>query len=330
MKKKKALITGIAGQDGSYLAELLISLDYNVFGMVRRSSTPETQQSRIDHLIGKGLELDYGDITDLRSIEQLIRLVEPDEVYNLAAQSQVWISYKMPIFTVNTNALGVLHILDACKRFVPNVRFYQASSSEMFGNTIDSDGFQRETTAMNPTSPYGCSKVFGYNISRHYRNAYKMFICNGICFNHASPRRGSNFLDSKVVKGAVMIKLGKKSKLKLGNLKSCRDWGHASDYVRAMQMMLQQNKPDDFVIASGETHSVLELCEYVFGKLDLDFSQYVEIDDKLLRDEEISLLKGDSQKARTILGWKPQYSFTSMLDDMIDGWFRKIERGMLD
>jgi len=260
---KKAFITGIGGQDGSYLAEYLISLGYEVHGIVRRNSVPEHQQSRIED-IRENLHVYYGDLLDQSSIEHLLDKIQPDEIYNIAAQSHVRISYDIPQFTAQTNALGVLNVLEAYRRSCPKARFYQASSSEMFGSSVDPDGFQRETTRMTPVSPYGCSKVFGYNIVRNYRNAYKLHANNGILFNHESPRRGSNFVTNKVVKTAVQIKLGLVKELELGNLDAYRDWGHSKDYVRAMHLIMQQDEPGDWVVATGETRSV-EICASMFS-----------------------------------------------------------------
>ena len=317
--KKKAFITGIAGQDGSYLAEHLLSLDYDVYGIIRRNSTPENQHNRTEHLNDK-IQLEYGDLTDQGCLEKLLRKIEPDEIYNLAAQSHVRISYDIPQYTAQTNALGVLNILEAYKNCVPQARFYQASSSEMFGNSIDPDGFQRETTPMHPVSPYGCSKLFGYSIVRNYRNAFKLHASNGILFNHESPRRGSNFVTNKVVKTAVLIKLGLASKLEMGNMDSSRDWGHSKDYVKAMHLIVNQDQPDDFVISTMLTHTVRDMVNYVFNKLELDVNDYVTQNPKFLRPEELNMLKGDSTKARTILGWKPEYSFEEMMDEMVDYW----------
>jgi len=321
--QKKALIFGISGQDGSYLAELLLSNGYEVHGMVRRNSVPEHQESRIDHLSGL-VSTHYGDLLDTGSIDNIMRTVKPDEVYNLAAQSHVRISSDMPRFTVQVNTLGMLNVLDSCRTICPDTRFYQASSSEMFGNCIDEDGFQRETTPMNPVSPYGCSKLFAYSVARHYRNAYKMFVCNGILFNHESPRRGSNFVTTKIVKTAVQIKLGIANELVLGNMDSFRDWGHAQDYVRAMHMIMNHDHPDDFVVSTMETHCVRDVCSYVFSKLDLDYRDYVKQDEKFLRPEELKCLKGDSTKIRTQLGWKPMYTFETLLDDMVNSWMEKL------
>jgi len=317
---KKAFITGIGGQDGSYLAEYLISLGYEVHGIVRRNSVPEHQQSRIED-IRENLHVYYGDLLDQSSIEHLLDKIQPDEIYNIAAQSHVRISYDIPQFTAQTNALGVLNVLEAYRRSCPKARFYQASSSEMFGSSVDPDGFQRETTRMTPVSPYGCSKVFGYNIVRNYRNAYKLHANNGILFNHESPRRGSNFVTNKVVKTAVQIKLGLVKELELGNLDAYRDWGHSKDYVRAMHLIMQQDEPGDWVVATGETRSVRDMCEYVFGKLGLDYKEYVIQNQKFLRPEELPYLKGDSSRIRA-LGWEPEYTFETMMDEMIEHWMK--------
>ena len=317
---KKAFITGISGQDGSYLAEYLLELDYEVHGIVRRNSTPEHQQSRLDGVRNNpNLHVYYGDLLDVSGLEKLLREIQPDEVYNIAAQSHVRISYDIPQFTVQTNALGVINILEAVRTNCPNAKFYQASSSEMFGSSVDEDDFQRETTRMTPVSPYGCTKVFGYNIVRNYRNAYNLFASNGILFNHESPRRGSNFVTNKVVKAAVEIKLGLIDKLELGNLDAYRDWGHSKDYVRAMHLILQQPEPSDNVVATGVTHSVREMCDYVFTKLGLDYKDYVIQNQKFLRPEELKYLKGDSSRIRA-LGWEPEYTFETLMDDMINHW----------
>lgn len=316
---RRALITGINGQDGSYLAELLLSKGYEVHGTLKRNSVSENQTSRLSSIYDK-LKLHYADLTDISSLIGTIQKVKPDEIYNLAAQSHVRISFDQPLYTTNVTGVGTLNLLESIKLTDPTIRVYQASSSEMFGNTIDSDGFQRETTLMNPVSPYGCAKVFSYNICRNYRNSYKMFISNGILFNHESPRRGTNFVTNKVCKEAVKIKLGLSSELKLGNLKATRDWGHAKDYVRAMWEILQLDKPDDFVCATGISHSVQELCEYVFSKLELDWQVYVKQDEKFLRPEELHNLKGDSTKLVETTGWSRKYTFESMLDEMIEYW----------
>ena len=319
---KKAFITGIGGQDGSYLAEYLVELGYEVYGIIRRNSIAENQQSRIEN-IRDNINVFYGDLLDPGSLDRLFSDIKPDEIYNLAAQSHVRISYDIPQFTTQTNALGVLNVLESYRRICPDAKFYQASSSEMFGSSVDADGFQRETTIMNPVSPYGCSKVFGYNIVRNYRNAYKLHATNGILFNHESPRRGSNFVTNKVVKTAVEIKLGLANKLVLGNLDSYRDWGHSKDYVRAMHKIINHTKPDDFVVSTMVTHSVREMVEYVFDYLDLDINKYVSQDKKFLRSEELEYLKGDSTKIRETLDWKPTYTFETMLDEMIEYWLHK-------
>ena len=261
---KKALITGINGQDGSYLAEFLLGKGYEVWGILKRNSVAENQTARINDEIYPKLKLEYADLTDLASLIRVIQKVQPDELYNLAAQSHVGISFDQPVYTAQATGVGTLNLLEAVRLIKPDTKIYQASSSEMFGNNIDEDGYQRETTAMNPVSPYGCAKVYAYNISRNYRHSYNMFISNGILFNHESPRRGTNFVTNKVCKEAVKIKLGLSNELKLGNLDATRDWGHAKDYVRAMWEILQLDKPDDFVCATGVSYSVRELCDYVF------------------------------------------------------------------
>jgi GDPmannose 4,6-dehydratase len=324
-KGRKAFLTGIAGQDGSYLAEYLVSLGYEVHGIIRRNSYVEGQQARLTD-VNKNINLYYGDLLDQSSLERLLYEIQPDEIYNLGAQSHVRISFDIPQFTVQTNALGVLNILEAYRITCPKAKFYQASSSEMFGNSVDADGFQRETTPMHPVSPYGCSKLFGYSIVRNYRNAYKLHATNGILFNHESPRRGSNFVTNKVVKTAVEIKLGLTDKLVLGNMDSYRDWGHSKDYVKAMHLIINHDTPDDFIVSTMETHSVREMVQYVFDKLDLDTKQYVSQDSKFIRPEELKYLKGDSTKARTILGWEPEFTFELLMDDMIDGWFKILDK----
>jgi GDPmannose 4,6-dehydratase len=316
---KKALITGINGQDGSYLSELLLEKGYEVHGILKRNSVAENQTARLDDVFNK-INLEYADMLDLASLNRVLEQVKPDEIYNLAAQSHVRISFDQPIYTTQVVAIGTLNILESMKLLCPNSRFYQASSSEMFGNSFDEDGFQRETTPMHPTSPYGCAKVYGYNITRNYRNSYNLFASNGILFNHESPRRGSNFVTNKVAKEAVRIKYGLTDKLLLGNLDATRDWGHAKDYVNCMWLILQQDTPDDFVCSTGISHSVRELCEYVFGKLDLDYKDYVGVDQKYMRPEELTDLKGDSGKARWMLDWKHEYTFETMLDEMIEHW----------
>jgi len=316
---KKALITGINGQDGSYLTELLLEKGYEVHGILKRNSVAENQTARLDdvyHTIKDNLY--YADMTDMASLVRVLQEVKPDEIYNLAAQSHVRISFDQPIYTAQTVAIGTMNLLEAIRLICPTVRMYQASSSEMFGNSIDEDGYQRESTHMNPTSPYGCSKVFGYNLVRNYRNSYNLFLSNGILFNHESPRRGTNFVTNKVVKEAVKIKNGLSNKLMLGNLNATRDWGHSKDYVECMWLILQHDKPDDFVCSTGISHSVKDLCEYVFNKLDLNYKDYVGVDDKYFRPEELTDLKGDCTKAKNELNWKHEYTFESMLDEMIE------------
>lgn len=314
--KKKAFITGITGQDGSYLAELLLSKDYEVWGMIRRHSTSHNT-SNINHIKNE-LKLEYGDLTDLSSIQNILLRSKPHEIYNLGSQSHVKVSYENPILTSNVAALGVLNLLEAMRHCTPNSRLYQAGSSEMFGNSIDLDGFQRESTAFKPANPYAVAKVFAHNMCTNYRNAYNLFISNGILFNHESPRRGEDFVTSKVVREAVKISKKKEIKLELGNLTSSRDWGHAKDYVEAMRLILQHDKPGDFVCATGVTHSITDLCKYVFGYLNLDWTKYVIIDSKFARPEETKHLKGDSTFLRREVGWTPTYTFESMLDEMIE------------
>ena len=313
---KTALITGINGQDGSYLAELLLDKGYEVWGTIRRNSSPEYNTTRVDHIFDR-VNLVYADLTDMSSLVSVLQKAQgPHEIYNLAAQSHVRVSFDAPIYTAEATGLGTLNLLEAIRLTCPNSRIYQASSSEMFGNTIDADGFQRETTQLNPVSPYGCAKVFSYNICNNYKNSYGMHISNGILFNHESPRRGMNFVTNKVVNGAVDIKQGRKKDLVLGNVAASRDWGHAKDYVQAMWLMLQQDKPDNYVCATGISNTIQQLVDYTFKTLGLDASKYIKTSEKFKR-EELQHLKGDSTKLRKNLGWEPTYTFETMLDEMI-------------
>jgi GDPmannose 4,6-dehydratase len=316
---KKALITGITGQDGSYLAELLLKKGYQVWGIIRRSSSFHT--GRIDHLYQDphkqpALRLIYGDLTDGSNLSSIIADVAPDEIYNLGAQSHVRVSFDNPIYTANTNALGTLRLLEAIRSSKKLVRFYQASSSEMYGKAAEMP--QNENTPFYPRSPYGCAKVYSFWQTVNYREAYGMFACNGILFNHESPRRGETFVTRKITHAATRIKLGLQDKLYLGNLDAKRDWGYAADYVEAMWLILQQKKADDYVIATGESHSVREFLDEVFGYLGLDWKKYVEIDKRYLRPAEVDMLQGDASKAKKILGWKPKVTFKELARMMTD------------
>jgi len=317
---KKALITGITGQDGSYLAEFLLAKGYEVHGLIRRSSSFNT--GRLEHLYhdphvqGLPLTLHYGDLVDSGSLATLLGKIKPDEVYNLGAQSHVAVSFQNPAFTVNADALGVLHCLEAIRNLDKPVRFYQASSSEMYGKVQEIP--QRETTPFHPRSPYGCAKVFGYWQTVNYRESYKMFACNGILFNHESPRRGETFVTRKITRAATRIKMGLQTKLFLGNMEAKRDWGYAKDYVEAMWLMLQQPEPDDYVIATGETHSVREFVEEVFGYLGLDWRKFVEEDARYYRPAEVDILIGDATKARQKLNWSPRVTFKQLAKLMTD------------
>jgi len=323
MIKKKAFITGISGQDGSYLSEHLLDNGVDVYGITRRNSTPEHQINRIDHLDGD-IEVSYGDLSDVNGLNRLIKTIQPDYIFNLAAQSHVRISFDVPEYTAQTNALGVLNILEAYRTNAPNAKFYQASSSEMFGNAVDDDMMQRETTHMQPVSPYGCAKLYAYSIVRNYRNSYKLFASNGILFNHESPRRGSNFVTNKIIKSAVSIKKGLQDKLELGNLDSKRDWGHSYDYVRAMKLILDHDVPDDFVVSTGIAHSVRDLCELAFNRVGLDYRDYVVQNEKYIRPEELNYLCGDCSKAKKTLNWNTTYTFESMVNEMVDYWDNKV------
>lgn len=318
---KKAFITGAAGMDGSNLSEYLLSLGYEVHGLIRRNSVASNQDSRISHLEGK-MHTYYGDLSDVGGIENLLKDIQPDEIYNLAAMSHVKISWDIPSYTLQTNGLGVLSMLEAYKNNCPKAKFYQASSSECFGLSVDKDNRQRETTPMNPTSVYGCSKVLGYNLARHYRRAYPLHITNGLLFNHCGERRGENFVEMKICKAAVKIKLGLQQELELGNMDSFRDFGSSKDYVRAMHMIINHHTADDFVVATGETHSIREVCEIAFEELGLDYKKYVVQNPKFLRPEELPYLCGDSTKIRSEIGWKPQYTFLEIIQEMIAHWLK--------
>jgi len=322
MSNKTALITGISGQDGSYLAEYLLTKGYVVSGLLRRNSVAENQSYRLAHLDHE-IDTHYADVTDNSSLARVIETVCPDEIYNLAAQSHVRVSFDIPEFTLQTNAAGPLSILEILRRSGSSARFYQASSSEMFGNSVDPDNFQRETTPMHPVSPYGCAKLFAYHIVRNYRSSYGLFASNGILFNHESPRRGSNFVTSKIVKTAVEIKRGLKSKLVLGNIDTYRDWGHSRDYVKAMHLILNHEVSDDFVIATGQTFTVRDFLRATFERLDLDYHNHVEFDSKFNRPTELNYLRGDAAKARTTLGWTPLTTFEMLVDEMVDEWLAK-------
>jgi len=316
---KKALVTGITGQDGSYLAELLLKKGYEVWGIMRRSSTFHT--GRIDHLYKDPheqprLRLVYGDLTDGGNLSTIVNDIKPDEVYNLGAQSHVRVSFDTPIYTVNTDALGTLRLLEAIRTSNKPAKFYQASSSEMFGKAVETP--QTENTPFYPRSPYGCAKVYSFWQTVNYREAYGLFACNGILFNHESPRRGETFVTRKITRAATRIKLGLQDTLYLGNLDAKRDWGFAGDYVETMWLMLQHDKPDDYVIATGETHSVREFLEEVFGHLDLDWQKYVELDPRYLRPTEVDCLLGDASKAKKVLKWEPKVTFKGLAKIMTD------------
>ena len=320
---KKALILGCGGQDGSYLAEYLLDQGYEVHGIVRRHSVAENQSYRLNH-IKNDLHLHYGDVTDFTSIFQTVQKHKPDEIYNLAAQSHVRISFDMPNYTLQTNTQGFLNVLEAARIINPETKIYQASSSEMFGNNIDSDGYQRITTPMHPVSPYGCSKLAAHTLANNYKNSYNMFIVSGVLFNHESPRRGANFVTAKVVEGAVKISKGQATELALGNLDSARDWGHSKDYVKAMHLMMQAEKPKDYVVSTGVSHTILDLVEYVFGKLNLNYQEYIKIDPIYFRPEELNILKGDCSPIKMELGWNPKYTFESLIDEMIHHYSQKM------
>ncbi|MCX6985701.1 MAG: GDP-mannose 4,6-dehydratase [Lentisphaerae bacterium] len=316
---KKALITGITGQDGSYLAEFLLNKGYEVYGIIRRSSSFNTE--RIDHLYKDphekpNLKLLYGDLNDSSSLAEIIHSVGPDEVYNLGAQSHVRVSFDIPEYTSEITGIGALRLLEAIRRTGCKTRFYQASSSELFGKAAEIP--QTEKTPFYPRSPYGCAKLYSYWITVNYRESYNLFACNGILFNHESPRRGETFVTRKITRAATRIKLGLQDKLYLGNLDAKRDWGFAGDYVEAMWMMLQADEPDDFIVATGETYSVREFLEKVFKSLGLNWEKHVEIDPKYYRPTEVDVLLGDSSKIRRKLGWKPRVSFDGLVKMMVE------------
>lgn len=329
---KVALITGVTGQDGSYLAELLLKKDYEVHGIVRRTSSFAT--GRIDHLRhgygpdSSALQLHYGDLGDATGIRRIIEQTRPDEVYNLAAQSHVRISFDQPEYTADVVGLGALRLLEAIRdhntRHGRSVRYYQAGSSEMFGKAAEVP--QRETTPFHPRSPYACAKCYAHWQTVNYREAYDLFATNGILFNHESPRRGENFVTRKITRSATRIKLGLQDKLGLGNLDALRDWGFAGDYVEAMWLMMQQEKPDDYVIATGESHSVQEFLEAVFDHVKLDWHKYVETDERFLRPAEVDILRGDYAKARRLLGWHPRVLFKELVEMMVDADMELAER----
>jgi len=316
---KTALITGITGQDGSYLAEFLLDKGYVVHGLIRRSSTFNTD--RIDHLYkdlhdpSARVYLHYGDLSVSGQLTDMLHTIRPDEIYHLGAQSHVRVSFDMPEYTGDVTGLGTLRLLEAIRKTGIKTRFYQASSSEMFGAAPPP---QSEDTPFQPQSPYAAAKVYAYYVVKNYREAYKLFACNGILFNHESPRRGETFVTRKITRAATRIKLGLQRKLYLGNLDAKRDWGFAGDYVEAMWLMLQYDKPDDYVIALGETHSVREFLEKVFQKLDMDYREYVEIDSKYFRPTDVNILLGDSTKARKVLGWSPKVGFDELVDMMVE------------
>ena len=322
---KKALITGINGQDGSYLAEFLVEKGYEVHGTLKRNSIPENQTARIQHIYPQiKNNLYHADMCDMSSLFSVVQKVRPTEIYNLAAQSHVRVSFDQPIYTMDTIARGTLNLLEVVRLTGIPTKIYQASSSEMFGNTVDPDGFQRETTPMNPVSPYACAKLMAFNLIRCYRESYDIFGTNGILFNHESPRRGGNFVTNKIVMGAVKIKKGLASELALGNLESTRDWGHAKDYVKVMWQLLQLDEPGDYVCATGISHSVREFCEQTFSKLGMDYRDYVIQDSKFFRPNELHDLKGDTKKLASVINLNFEYTFDIMIDEMINHWMERL------
>ncbi|MBA3461258.1 MAG: GDP-mannose 4,6-dehydratase [Deltaproteobacteria bacterium] len=321
---KKALITGVTGQDGSYLAELLLEKGYEVHGVVRRSSS--INRMRIDHLRDKqDLHLHYGDLTDASSINRILRATTPDEIYNLGAQSHVKVSFEVPEYTAETAGLGTLRILEAIREIGVTPRFYQAGSSELYGKVVETP--QTESTPFYPRSPYAAAKLYAHWIAVNYREAYGMFICNGILFNHESPRRGESFVSRKITRAVAAIKLGMQKQLALGNLDAKRDWGYAKDYVFAMWKMLQADKPDDYVVATGETHTVREFCEVAFGHVGLNWQDYVVVDPKFFRPTEVDLLLGDASKAKRLLGWEPTTKYHELVKLMVDADLALLKSG---
>jgi GDPmannose 4,6-dehydratase len=318
----KIFISGITGQDGSYLTEYLLSLGHEIHGIVRRNSVAENQTGRIGNLRDK-ITLHYGDMTDYTSLENALKVATPDYVFHLAAQSQVRVSFDIPEYTLEVNAMGAFKLFEACRKVCPSAHIYNAGSSEMFGLSVDVDKYQREITPMNPTSPYGISKVMAFNLTSHYRRAYGMYFANGILFNHTSPRRSTAFVTQKVVRGVISIVNGLSDKLELGDLDTYRDWGHAKDYVEAMWKIVNHSESTDFVIATGITHSVREMCIFVFNYFGLDYKKYVVQNPRLMRAEELPYLRGDSSKAQKLLGWKPKYTFETLLREMI--YFEKMK-----
>jgi len=314
MVKKKALITGISGQDGSYLAELLLSKGYEVHGLIRRTALYPEGLKNIEHIQDK-LTLHYGDLATDNHLSALIAELQPDEVYNLASQSDVRISFDVPEYTGEITGLGVVRLLEAIRKFSPRSKFYQASSSELFGNSPPP---QNEDTPMHPRSPYGVAKLYGHHITRVYRDSYNLFCCNGILFNHESERRGKNFVTRKITESLSRLRTGEQKYLYLGNLDAKRDWGYAPDYCEAMWLMMQQDKPDDFVIGTGETHSVREFLCVAFTYVGLDWGKYVKIDPKFYRPSEVNYLCADAGKAKRILGWQPKTSFNKLVQRMVD------------
>jgi GDPmannose 4,6-dehydratase len=320
----RALITGITGQDGSYLAEFLLEKGYEVYGIVRRSSLEKFD--RIEAITEK-IRFVEGDLTDQSSLDQALQQLKPDELYNLAAQSFVPVSWNQPVLTADVTGLGALRVMEAIRKHSPQTKFLQASSSEMFGKVLEKP--QTEKTPFHPRSPYGVAKVFGHHITVNYRESYGIYACSSICFNHESPRRGGEFVTRKVTQTVAKIKLGVADKLKMGNIDAQRDWGFAGDYIQAMWLMLQQPHADDYVIATGETHSVQELLEVAFSRAGLDWKKYVEIDPKLVRPAEVDYLCGDASKAKKVLGWTPKVNFKQLVEMMVDADLNQLKQTLV-